>query len=80
MPDFANLIKHLEERASSQLAESAKYRNYAENREKEARSYRNHELFHRNEAEAALAALADLRAKFQRIRLYGADPVTKGGV
>ena len=76
MASYTNLIKHLEERAASQAAEARKYAAYAEGREKEARQHRRQEAFHENEAAASLAAMADLKAKHQRIRLYGADPIT----
>lgn len=79
MANLSNLIEHLEKRVESQAAEARKYGRYADNREKEAEGYRRQEAFHENEANAAREALADLKAKHQRIRLYGVDPITQGG-
>lgn len=79
MTNFKDLIEHLEKRVETQAAEARKYGLLAENREKEAKRYRWQVAFHENEAAAALEALADLRAKDRRIRLYGVDPITEGG-
>lgn len=79
MTSFSGLITHLENRADTQDAEARKYGSYAASRERDAQGYRRQEAFHQNEAAACRKALADLKAKEQRIRLYGADPITKGG-
>lgn len=63
---------HIHRSTGYRANEAARYERFAaENREKEALLLRS--------AEQTEAAIAILRAADKRIRLYGSDPITKGG-